>query len=164
MVRNKIWSLLIPVTVVGTLLASIGPAGASTTKPSPSWTLSPVGNGKAKLPALSGACHGHSDAPWTASDRGVAGIAYSANQTCTGAFVLQRVCVSLEERDYYGDFLTLTGSHCGSFTSDSYTSYGRWAGCAAGHGVYRTKSQGIVEWVEGLPETATGASTSATLC
>ena len=101
----------------------------------------------------------------TQDQYGQSGIGYDGYQDCVGSFATQKVCVKLQERDYYGVYYDRSTLVCGRETVATHTYFGRWASCAAArHGTFRTFAEGVVYPDAGLPETSVGTSYSATLC
>ena len=84
---------------------------------------------------------------------------------CTSAFISQRVCVKLQEKDYYGAFYDRTSLSCNGETVNGHAYIGRWVSCVqALSGTYRTYFQGTA-YPTGPPGvTSVATSTSAIMC
>jgi hypothetical protein len=109
-------------------------------------------------------CGGHAFTPEEVHDPyRAAYILFYAQQTCAGSFGVQRVCVQLQERDYFGNFYNRTAFNCSATTAGlTQTGVGTVPCSTAGHGTYRTRAQGYAS----IPfvGTSSGTSYSATLC
>jgi hypothetical protein len=87
-------------------------------------------------------------------------IGYDGYMDCTGDFGSQKVCVKLQELDYYGTYYDRTGLSCNAGTVAPHAYIGRWVSCAtAGVGTYRTYFQGTAYplGVPGFTRNATSA-------
>ena len=92
-------------------------------------------------------------------------IAYSGYQNCTGEFISQRVCVKLQERDYYGHYYDRTTYSCSVETVEAHASKGRSVLCsAAGQGTFRTAAYGNAYPEEGTRTSTTVYSVGEPLC
>ena len=111
-------------------------------------------------------CHGHANTPHAANDQyGDAGIGYDGYMDCTGGFGAQRVCVKLQELDYYGEYYDRTGLSCNAQTVAPHAYVGRWVSCVqAGVGTYRTYFQGTAYPPGELAQTRVATSSGASFC
>lgn len=120
----------------------------------------------AAVPSGVGGCHGHANTPHSASDQyGNAGIGYDGYMDCVGSFGSQKVCVKLQEKNYYGDYFDVTGPVCNSATVNTHAYIGRWVSCVqAFSGNYRTYFQGTAYPFDQPAQAQTALSLSANMC
>lgn len=142
------------------------PAGAA---PTPDWRIATASSTTRKStahPDTVWGCKGHADNPGLATDaQHRPYIAFSATQICTGQYTTQRVCIKLQEKDYFGNFNDRTAFTCSVWTVMSSVFKGASVLCsAAGHGTYRTAAYGQAEPNGVVVTSSTHDSYSATLC
>jgi hypothetical protein len=126
--------------------------------PNSSWTVG-SGAGKGAAPWF---CHGTANVPHSLSYP--PGLAWDAKQVCSGDFGVQKVCVYLQQLDYYGHWTTVSVKWCSRETVAMTQYAGDHDSCAnAGHGTYRTLGMGYA-WPDGVQHTAGAYSGSAVLC
>jgi hypothetical protein len=117
-------------------------------------------------PNVSWGCHGHANPPHAAKDQyGNSGIGFDGYMDCVGGFIRQRVCVKLQEKDYFGEFYDRTSLSCNGETVAAHAFVGRWVSCVqALSGTYRTYLQGTA-YPTGPPgATSVATSLSAAMC
>lgn len=146
--------------VVAVALCNVGTASARPS-PSPSWTIE-SGTSKAGK-VLVGNCVGTSNKPTALSYP--PSLEWSAKQVCTGNYDLQKVCVTLQELDYYSHWYDRTTQSCSRETVAATQYWGQSATCVAagGHGTFRTHGRGYA-WPDGVLHTGDSYSGAATLC
>lgn len=158
----------VPIFVCGlavamVVLAASPSAAAPQEEPHPTWSVSAESD---ELAAADYGCRGTANAPARATDQyGNAGIGYDAKQDCFGEFDIHRVCVKLQERDYYGTFYDRTSFFCSRETVAARAYAGRFVSCVqAGVGLFRTYAQGYVR-VDGVQiAPSPGTSAGSNLC
>ena len=140
-------------------------AAQAAEKPQPEWNMSGQNaasgtNKTSATEALPWSCHGYAYQPHSIT----AGIGYDARQECFGAFDVQKVCVKLQELDYYATYYDRTAYNCSAQTVAGAAYRGWSVTCAGAHeGTFRTYAKGYA-WPDGVEKTRTAYSAGVKLC
>ncbi|WP_350274734.1 hypothetical protein [Kribbella sp. HUAS MG21] len=117
-------------------------------KPKPDWSMQL--QGKVDV----GACRGHANNPHSITG----GIGYDGYQDCVGNYDVQKVCVKLQELDYYGTYYDRTAYRCSAETVAAHSYSGGSVTCAGAlEGTFRTYALGYA-WPNGVQHTSSGYS------
>ncbi len=82
-----------------------------------------------------------------------------------GQFITQRVCIELQQRDYFGNFYDRTSYSCSVWTVMSHVYKGAFVYCSsAGPGTFRTRAYGQADPNGVITSSGPHNSYSATLC
>jgi hypothetical protein len=136
-------------------------------KPKPEWSMSgqktQPANGTNKTnstEALPWSCHGYAYQPHSITG----GIGFDGRQECFGAFDVQKVCIKLQELDYYGTYYDRTSYVCSAETVANLAYKSSSVTCAGAlEGTFRTFARGYA-WPDGVQTTRTGYSAGVRLC
>lgn len=132
----------------------------------PDWNLTGEGSGEVTAMAAWG-CAGDAVEPdeWYDMPGYIRSVAYTATQTCWGAYGLQRSCARLQKWNY-GTYAwnNVTAFRCGSWTTSTYSIGSGVVRCSdVGPGKYRTRGRGEADTPQGF-FTAYGNSNGVILC